>query len=74
VFVGFCVADEDWEAFDFGDAFPVWTHIHYIYFVFIPNFKWVINASAASVFCISWGSFFWAKKTSSSLSTLINIK
>jgi hypothetical protein len=68
VFVGFCVADEDWEAFDFGDAFPVWTHIDYIYFVFFPDVKWVINTFAA-VFCISRGSFFWANRASSSLST-----
>jgi hypothetical protein len=63
--VGFCVADEDWEPFDFGDAFSIWTHIHYFYLEFFSNFKWVSNASSA-VFCVSWGSFFWANRLSSS--------
>jgi hypothetical protein len=63
VFVGFCVADEDWKAFDSGDAFPVWTHIYYVYFVFFPNFNRVIYAFAVFVFCVSWSSLFGTKKT-----------
>jgi hypothetical protein len=70
VFVGFCVADKDWKAFNFSDTFPVWTHINYVYFEFVSNLKGVIYTFAAFVFCVSWSSFFWAKETSSSLSTL----
>jgi hypothetical protein len=75
VFIGFCVADEYWKALDFSDTLAVRTHFYDIDFVFVSNFKWVINASA-SAFGISWGSFFWAKSASSSLrilSTLSNV-
>jgi hypothetical protein len=64
--VSFCVADKYWKALDFGDTLAVGTHIYNIYFIFVSNFKWVINASS-STFGISWGSFFWAKSASSSL-------
>ena len=63
MFVGFCVADEGWKAFDSGDAFPVWTHIYYVYFVFFPNFNRVIYAFAVFVFCVSWSSLFGTKRT-----------
>jgi hypothetical protein len=66
VLVGFGVADENWKALDFSDTLAVRTHFFNIHFVFVSNFKWVINASA-SAFGISWGSFFWAKSASSSL-------
>jgi hypothetical protein len=70
MFVWFSVANEYWEAFDFSYPFTVWTHIYYINFVLFPNIKWVLYASSAFVFCISWSSFFRAKNTSSSFSTL----
>jgi hypothetical protein len=66
VLVEFCVANEDWETFDFSDAFPIWAHVDHIYFKFFVKVKWVINTFAA-VFCVSWGSFFWANRASSSL-------
>jgi len=63
VLLGFCVANKDRESFDFDDAFPFWSHFFcfYFYFVFIPNFKWVINFFTAFVFCISWSSFLGLK-------------
>jgi hypothetical protein len=72
VFVGFCVADEDWKAFDSGDAFPVWTHIYYVYFVFFPNLNRVIYAFAVFVLCVSWSSLFGTKKTF--LASTLNVK
>ena len=63
MFVGFCVADEDWKTFDSGDALPVWSHIYYVYFIFFPKLDRVIYASAAFVFCVSWSSFFGTKNT-----------
>jgi hypothetical protein len=65
--VKFCIADEDWKAFDFGDAFPIWSYIYNVDLEFFVNFKWVIYTFAASIFGISWGSFFRAKNASSSL-------
>jgi hypothetical protein len=66
MFVSFCVTYEDWKTFDFGNALSIWAHIDNVHFKFVSNFKRVINSSA-SIFGISWGSFFWAKSASSSL-------
>jgi hypothetical protein len=69
VLVGFCVANEYWEAFDFGDAFAVWAHLLNFNLVFVSNFKWVTKTSTA-VFRVSGGTFLWANNTSSSNSTI----
>jgi len=63
MFIGFCVADKDWKAFDSGDAFTVWIHIYYVYFVLFPNLNRVIYAFAVFVFCVSWSSLLGSEKT-----------
>jgi len=65
--VKFGVADKDWKTFDLGDAFPIWSHIYNVNIEFFVNVKRILNTFTASVFCISWGSFFRAKNASSSL-------
>ena len=51
------IFDEDRVVFDFSNALPVGGDVENVYFEFVSNIHRVLGASA-SVFGVSWGSFF----------------
>jgi hypothetical protein len=62
VFFEFGVGDEDWEAFDAGNAFSSGAHLDYVYFVGFVYFDWAV-ASAAFSLGVSWASLSWTDRT-----------